>query len=132
MDRILWAWLSHGWHRRGFRLFWTWKSGRRTGRPSVPKDVRILIRELSSQNPLWGAPRISVTDPGGGISPEHLPHVFDRFYKVGAARAAGSAAAASDSPSKAIVEWHGGTVAVTSRPGQTAFVMTLPQAQVVE
>jgi putative transposase len=46
------------WHRRGFRLFWTWKSRRRTGRPGVPADVRALIRELSSANPLWGAPRI--------------------------------------------------------------------------
>ena len=46
------------WHRRGFRLFWTWKSRRRTGRPSVPKDVRVLIRELSLQTPLWGGPRI--------------------------------------------------------------------------
>jgi transposase InsO family protein len=75
-DRVLWAWLSrtwHGWrsalhivqldtviawHRRGFRLFWTWKSRRRTGRPGVPADVRVLIRELSTANPLWGAPRI--------------------------------------------------------------------------
>ena len=47
-----------GWHRRGFRLYWTWKSRRRVGRPSVPKDVRTLIRELSTANPLWGAPRI--------------------------------------------------------------------------
>ena len=47
-----------GWHRRGFRLFWTWKSRRRTGRPGVPKDVRDLIRALSTANPLWGAPRI--------------------------------------------------------------------------
>ena len=47
-----------GWHRRGFRLFWTWKSRQRTGRPGVPADVRALIRELSSANPLWGAPRI--------------------------------------------------------------------------
>jgi putative transposase len=46
------------WHRRGFRLFWTWKSRQGTGRPSVPPDVRALIRELSSANPLWGAPRI--------------------------------------------------------------------------
>jgi len=46
------------WHRRGFRLFWTWKSRHRTGRPRVPTDVRALIRELSTANPLWGAPRI--------------------------------------------------------------------------
>jgi hypothetical protein len=46
------------WHRRGFRLFWTWKSRHGTGRPPVPQDVRALIRELSTANPLWGAPRI--------------------------------------------------------------------------
>ena len=45
-------------HRRGFRLFWTWKSRQRTGRPGVPAAVRSLIRELSTANPLWGAPRI--------------------------------------------------------------------------
>ncbi len=47
-----------GWHRRGFRLFWTWKSRQRIGRPAVPQDVRALIRKLSTANPLWGAPRI--------------------------------------------------------------------------
>jgi putative transposase len=46
------------WHRRGFRLFWTWKSRRRTGRPTVSADVRGLIRTMSDANPLWGAPRI--------------------------------------------------------------------------
>ena len=57
-DRWLWVWLSRSWigwrealvivkpetvvswHRRGFRLFWTWKSRRRPGRPTVPPDVR--------------------------------------------------------------------------------------------
>jgi transposase InsO family protein len=46
------------WHRQGFRLFWTWKSRRRVGRPTVPTDVRELIRTMSEGNPLWGAPRI--------------------------------------------------------------------------
>src|SRR4029450_2028353 len=46
------------WHRRGFRLFWTWKSRLRTGRPAVLHDVRALIRDMSAANPLWGAPRI--------------------------------------------------------------------------
>jgi hypothetical protein len=46
------------WHRAGFRLFWTWKSRHRLGRPAVPHDVRALIREMSIANPLWGAPRI--------------------------------------------------------------------------
>ena len=48
-----------GWHRKGFGLFWTWKIRRgRLGRPAVPADVRSLIRAMSRDNPLWGAPRI--------------------------------------------------------------------------
>jgi len=47
------------WHRKGFRLFWTWKIRRgKRGRPAVPQQVRDLIRMLSRNNPLWGAPRI--------------------------------------------------------------------------
>jgi putative transposase len=76
-DRFLWAWLSRAWpdwrtalvivkpetviawHRKGFRLFWTWKVRRgRPGRLGVPKDLRELIRKMSRENPLWGAPRI--------------------------------------------------------------------------
>jgi len=41
------------WHRRSFRLFWTWESRHRTGRPGVPPDLRELIRELSTANLLW-------------------------------------------------------------------------------
>ncbi len=43
-----------GLHRKGFGLFRTWK----IGRPAVPKEVRELIRTLSRENPLWGAPHI--------------------------------------------------------------------------
>jgi putative transposase len=75
-DRWLWAWLSHSWsswrtalvivkpetviawHRQGFRLFWAWKSRRRSGRPPVSADVRTLIRTMAQANLLWGAPRI--------------------------------------------------------------------------
>jgi len=47
------------WHRKGFRLFWTWKIRRgQPGRPPVPMEVRKLIRKMSRDNPLWGAPRI--------------------------------------------------------------------------
>ena len=46
------------WHRRGFRLWWAWKSRRRLGRPTVPTDVRTLIRTMAQANPRWGAPRI--------------------------------------------------------------------------
>ena len=46
------------WHRAGFRLYWRWKSGPCSGRPTVPPEIRKLIREMSIANPLWGAPRI--------------------------------------------------------------------------
>jgi putative transposase len=48
-----------GWHRKGVRLFWTWKIRcGKPGRPAVPKEVRALIRTMSRDNLLWGAPRI--------------------------------------------------------------------------
>jgi transposase InsO family protein len=46
------------WHRAGFRSYWRWKSRPRGGRPTVPLEIRGLIREMSIANPLWGAPRI--------------------------------------------------------------------------
>ena len=47
------------WHRRGFRAFWSWKSHPRgPGRPSVPSDIKNLIKRISRDNVLWGAPRI--------------------------------------------------------------------------
>jgi putative transposase len=76
-DRLLWAglcsvwydWRSGvhiikastvvGWHRKGFRLFWTWKIRRgKPGRPQVTEEVRELIRTMSRENPIWGAPKI--------------------------------------------------------------------------
>jgi hypothetical protein len=46
------------WHRRGWRLVWWWRSGRPTGRPRVPQEVRALIRRLSEENRLWGTERL--------------------------------------------------------------------------
>ena len=46
------------WHRAGFRHYWRWKSRGRGGRPQVPAELRALIRQMSCENPLWGAPRI--------------------------------------------------------------------------
>ena len=46
------------WHRAGFRRYWRWKSRRRGGRPPVEAELRALIRRMSIENPLWGAPRI--------------------------------------------------------------------------
>jgi transposase InsO family protein len=46
------------WHRAGFRCYWRWKSHSRGGRPQIDTELRALIRRMSSENPLWGAPRI--------------------------------------------------------------------------
>jgi hypothetical protein len=46
------------WHRAGFRCYWLWKSRSLGGRPQVENDLRALIRRMSIDNPLWGAPRI--------------------------------------------------------------------------
>ena len=46
------------WHRAGFRCYWRWKSGARGGRPQIDSDLRALIKKMSMENPLWGAPRI--------------------------------------------------------------------------
>ena len=46
------------WHRAGFRHYWRWKSRSFGGRPQIDADLRALIRRMSVDNPLWGAPRI--------------------------------------------------------------------------
>ena len=76
-DRLLWVWLSRiwrnwrsslaivkaetvvAWHRKGFRLFWTWKVRHgQPGRPVISGELRDLIRKMCRENPGWGAPRI--------------------------------------------------------------------------
>jgi transposase InsO family protein len=47
-----------GWHRKGFRLFWRWKS-RSMGRPPLPKDLRQRIRQMAAANVTWGEERIA-------------------------------------------------------------------------
>jgi hypothetical protein len=77
VDRLFWVWLSRiwsdwrsalaivqpdtvlAWHRKGFRLFWSWKIRRgQQGRPTVSREVRTLMRRMCRENPGWGAPRI--------------------------------------------------------------------------
>jgi putative transposase len=76
-DRLLWVMLSRlwgqwrsslvilkpetviAWQRQGFRLYWRWKSrAGKPGRPCISREIRELIRKMSSANPLWSAPRI--------------------------------------------------------------------------
>ena len=74
-DRIFWIWLSRiwsnwkssliivkaptviGWHKRGFKFYWRWKS-RRVGRPNIDWELIKLIRKLQKENILWSAQRI--------------------------------------------------------------------------
>ena len=46
------------WHRQGFKYYWRWKSRSKPGRPKILPELRQLIRRMSRENPLWGAPRI--------------------------------------------------------------------------
>jgi hypothetical protein len=46
------------WHRAGFRFYWRWKSRPQGGRPQIDTELRALIRQMSTENRLWGAPRI--------------------------------------------------------------------------
>src|SRR5213080_4618623 len=50
------------WHRAGFHRYWRWKSRSFGGRPQVDAELRALIRRMSVENPLWGAPRIHGPD----------------------------------------------------------------------
>jgi signal transduction histidine kinase len=80
--------------------------------------------------------RITVIDTGPGIPPEHLAHVFDRFYMVDGSRGSGRALAGSGlglSIVRAIVERHGGEVTASNAPGGGAvFEMLLPAAGVID
>src|SRR5262249_11681730 len=76
-DRLFWVWLSRlwtgwrstlvivqpatvpAWHRRGFQLYWRWKSRSRPGgRPPIAQVIRNLIRRMAIENPTWGRRRI--------------------------------------------------------------------------
>jgi two-component system, OmpR family, sensor kinase len=79
-----------------------------------------------------GGTALTVIDNGPGIAPEHLAFVFDRFYKIDAARSGDTAGSGLGlSIVRAIVERHGGTVSVTSEPkAETVFRISLPGAGV--
>jgi len=100
MDRIFWVWLSWlwsgwrssveivkpetviAWHRKGFRLYWRWKS-RRHDRPNSRHQIRELIRKMSRANPLLGAPRIQseILKLGIDISPTTVAKYMVRHRK---------------------------------------------------
>jgi signal transduction histidine kinase len=74
--------------------------------------------------------RLAVRDTGPGIPPEHLPHIFERFYKADASRSASALAGSGLGLSivQAIVERHGGTVTASNAPeGGATFEITIPR-----
>lgn len=88
----------------------------------TPDGGRILIRVTVSAN----SSAVSVQDNGSGIPPEHLTHIFDRFYRVDSARtSAGSGLGLA--LVKSIAELHGGSAAVASAEGSgTTVTLTFP------
>ena len=97
----------------------------------TPDGGRVVLRAEKAGDKV----RITVRDTGPGIPPEHLPHVFDRFYKADASRAATDAASGSGlglSIVRAIVERHGGTVTAGNAPdGGAIFEFLLPPGDFV-
>ena len=55
------------WHRAGFRCYWRWKSRPQGGRPQIETELRALIRRMSMENPLWGAPRFTANCSSSGL-----------------------------------------------------------------
>jgi two-component system, OmpR family, sensor kinase len=90
----------------------------------APRDSRLRITARGAGDQVT----LSVEDEGvDGIAAEHLPHIFDRFYKADAARAGVTGGSGLGlSIVKAIVERHGGRISVASRPGRTVFELVLP------
>src|SRR5215213_6758884 len=94
----------------------------------TPAGGRIRVAVAATPD---GQARIAVRDEGEGIAPEHLPHLFERFYRADGARGRSSGGTGLGlAIARAICRAHGGEISVTSAPGQGAtFVVTLPGAR---
>ena len=74
---------------------------------------------------------IAIENPGPEIPAEHLPRIFERLYRVDAARREGNTenTGLGLAIAKSIVEMHGGTISAKSAKGRTCFTITLPQRE---
>jgi signal transduction histidine kinase len=91
----------------------------------TPQGGRILI----SARQLTDRIELQVQDTGIGIAPEHLPFVFERFYRADASRARTTGGAGLGlAIVKQLIQAQGGDVGVDSQPGKgTTFTLTLPK-----
>ena len=95
-------------------------------------DLRLAKPQTPNLQPPASSLTIAVSDTGSGISPDDLPFVFDRFYRADQSRQRNNdnSSGLGLAIAKAIVEAHGGTIAVASTLGQgTEFAIALPLAQ---
>ena len=77
------------WHRRGFRLYWRWKSSpRRPGRPRVSVELRELVQRMGTENTGWGAPRIhgELLKLGFAVSERTVSRLMPRWNKGSASQ----------------------------------------------
>jgi two-component system heavy metal sensor histidine kinase CusS len=90
-------------------------------------DCTVTVKAVARGD---GSAEIEVANPGSGIAPEHLPRIFDRFYRPCSSREESSAGSGLGlAIVKSIAELHGGTVGVRSEPGlQTTFTLSFPAA----
>ena len=90
-----------------------------------PTGETVSIRLLTSDQDV----RIEIADAGPGIAPEHLPHLFDRFYRADQSRSREhDGAGLGLAIVKTFIEAHGGTVSAASTVGKGAvFVVRLPR-----
>ncbi len=92
----------------------------------TPPEGRIRVAVAATPD---GDARIAVRDEGEGIAPEHVAHLFERFYRADGARGRSSGGTGLGlAIAAAIVKAHGGEITVTSAPDQGAtFLVTLPR-----
>ncbi len=92
----------------------------------TPAGGRIIVTAET-----WpGQVAVSVRDTGAGIAAEHLPHIFDRFYRADRARARPTGGAGLGlAIARQLIRAHGGDITAASEPGAgSMFTFTLPVA----
>lgn len=90
------------------------------------KNGEIILNAASNETLTW----ISIEDNGEGIAAEHLPLIFDRFYRIEAARSMTENTGLGLAIVKTIAEIHGGKIVVESEPGKgSKFILILPKPQ---